>query len=76
MANLTSAGYAESTREKVDDNQTFDFEHYEPDFVQEDHAGTSHASFLGPDGSAVAITSTINYPYVAQYSTSFFNLIL
>ena len=61
VANLTSPEFTAETRKKIDDSQTYGFEHYEPEFVQEDHAGTSHLSFLGPDGSAVAMTSTINY---------------
>jgi len=57
--NLTSLSYAESIRAKIDDSRTRDVFFYEPTFV--DH-GTNHINVLTPDGSAVALTTTINYP--------------
>ena len=58
---MTSEDFAKETRLKVDDSKTYGFDHYEPEFEQEDHSGTAHGSFLGPDGSAVSVTSSINY---------------
>ena len=39
---------------------TQDVEYYEPSFDIVEDAGTAHASIFGPDGTAVAITATIN----------------
>lgn len=62
VGNLTSVEQALATRRLIDDARTFDEAvHYlgeEP--FQPDH-GTAHASFLGPDGDAVAVTSTVNF---------------
>lgn len=64
LSNLESAKYAESIRNKINDEKTFgDFEHYGATAnasVLVDH-GTGHISILAPNGDAVAITSTINY---------------
>ena len=58
---MTSEGYAEDIRNKIDDKRTYDMGHYQPFFgMQTDH-GTSHLAVLAPDGSAVSVTSTINY---------------
>lgn len=61
VQNLTSDWYADATRCKIDDSRTYNVSHYEPAFqILNDH-GTSHISVLSADGSAVALTSTINY---------------
>ena len=60
LRNLTSEDYARQTRNKIDDDQSHSVEYYEPHFDVWEDAGTTHASFLAPDGAAVAITSTIN----------------
>ena len=60
MQNLTSEQYAEFTRSRITDDQTHDVDYYEPEFELVEDGGTAHASILAPDGSAVAITSTIN----------------
>ena len=49
------------TRLRIDDSQTFDPSYYHPLFDTDvKEVGTAHVSVLGPDGDAVAITSTIN----------------
>lgn len=54
--------WAESFRELVDDTQTFnDWRHYGALFQEVDDHGTAHVVVVAPDGSAVSITSTINY---------------
>jgi len=60
VRNLTSASYAESIRRQINDSHTRPFRFYQPAF--DDH-GTSHIGVLHADGSAVAMTSTINYWY-------------
>ena len=57
---MTSKEYIESIRSMIDDETTHDIQYYGPtfDFVT-DH-GTTHLNVLAQDGSAVAITSTIN----------------
>ncbi|XP_077535840.1 scoloptoxin SSD14-like [Haemaphysalis longicornis] len=61
VRNLTSPGYAESTRRKINDDRTYhDPAHY--DFAGEitpPSKGTAHLSMWG-DGDALSITTTIN----------------
>ena len=57
---MTSDSYADSIRSRITDNTTHDVEYYEPDFEFVEDSGTAHASIIAADGSAVAITSTIN----------------
>ncbi|KAK3589113.1 hypothetical protein CHS0354_017077 [Potamilus streckersoni] len=60
IQNMTSLEYGQLKRLKIDDNITFGTDYYEPKFGSRDDHGTSHLSVLGPNGDAVAITSTIN----------------
>jgi len=64
VANLTSPEYADMIRSRIDDNITHDIPYYDPTFDFTPDHGTTHLNVLGPDGSAVAITSTINFLYV------------
>ena len=58
---MTSDEYAELIRSQINDNQTHNESHYGGVFDSDSsHVGTAHESVLGPDGSAVAITTTIN----------------
>ena len=60
LQNMTSPEYGEYIRSRINDTHTQDVEYYEPSFDLELNAGTAHLSVFGPDGSAVAMTSTIN----------------
>lgn len=66
VANLTSPEYAAMIRDRIDDSTTHDIPYYNPtlDFVP-DH-GTTHLNVLAKDGSAVAMTSTINFSFGAS----------
>ncbi|RXN31308.1 gamma-glutamyltranspeptidase 1-like protein [Labeo rohita] len=58
---MTSENLADDIRSKIKDDfkQTSYYEQEDSDGVPEDH-GTSHLSVLAEDGSAVAVTSSIN----------------
>lgn len=61
MQNLTSDQYADSIREKILENQTFnDPGHYGAVFYTKGNHGTAHISILGENGDAVSVTSTVN----------------
>ena len=59
VGNLTSDDYVSSIKGKINDSFTQDVNYYGPSFEFND-AGTAHLSVVAPDGSAVAITATIN----------------
>uniref|UniRef100_S4RLU5 Gamma-glutamyltransferase light chain 1 n=1 Tax=Petromyzon marinus TaxID=7757 RepID=S4RLU5_PETMA len=61
MKNVTSKDFAEALRQKIWDNATHGVEYYEPMFYVPEDSGTAHLSVVGPDGSAVSVTSTINF---------------
>jgi gamma-glutamyltranspeptidase/glutathione hydrolase/leukotriene-C4 hydrolase len=66
VANLTSSEFAESVRLSIDDTKTHKVDYYKPQFAASPQHGTTHMNVLAPDGSAVALTSTINYYFGAQ----------
>ncbi len=68
---LAQGPHGDEIRRKIDDSKTQPLEYYEPAFELVDDHGTHHLSVLAPDGSAVAMTSTVNYWYE---STSFIML--
>lgn len=59
---LTSKEFAKEIRDKVrNDKQTHnDYKYYGAKTANPEDSGTTHVSILGPDGSAVSVTSTIN----------------
>jgi gamma-glutamyltranspeptidase / glutathione hydrolase / leukotriene-C4 hydrolase len=60
--NLTNPEWAKTFRLKVDDSKTYqDWQHYGASFEGADDHGTAHVVVLSPDGSAVSVTSTVNY---------------
>ena len=48
-------------RARIDDATTHDIPYYDPLFDFDPDHGTTHLNVLARDGSAVAITSTINF---------------
>ncbi|XP_063066863.1 glutathione hydrolase 1 proenzyme-like [Engraulis encrasicolus] len=60
VQNITSDSLASLFRSKIMDDTTQPEDYYEPEYYVADDHGTSHVSFIAEDGSAVAVTSTIN----------------
>ncbi|KAL5020264.1 hypothetical protein ScPMuIL_003156 [Solemya velum] len=60
VANLTSKAYADYIRSLIWDNSTHGLEYYGPTFYDQYKTGTAQISAVGPDGSAVSVTSTVN----------------
>ncbi|CAN7984758.1 unnamed protein product, partial [Ixodes hexagonus] len=67
---LTSRQHALAARKLIDDSRTFD----DPALYsgrgpfRPDH-GTAHASFLSPNGDAIAVTGTVNYYFGSMVSS-------
>ena len=57
---LQSENFIDLIHSRIDDDRTHDVMYYDPEFRPANEGGTSHLSILGPDGAAVASTSTIN----------------
>ncbi|XP_041979391.1 glutathione hydrolase 1 proenzyme-like isoform X2 [Aricia agestis] len=67
QSNLTSESWALTYRSLIDDTRTYnDWRHYGALFEGADDHGTAQVSVVAPDGSAVSVTSTINYIWGAQ----------
>ena len=67
VRNITSVGWAENTRDLISDWQTYnDSDHYGANFYSPPDHGTAHISVLAPDGSAVAVTATVNFRFGAE----------
>ena len=62
---MTSPEYAEMIRGRIDDSTTHNVSYYGPTFDYHPDHGTTHLNVMAQDGSAVAMTSTINFLYVA-----------
>ena len=58
--NMTTKEYADRIRKKIDDSFTHSNDYYEPISDIPSNKGTTHLSVVGPDGSAVSMTSSIN----------------
>lgn len=52
--------FAESIREDINDNRTYNNRSHYGGFFAEDSGSTTHMSILAPNGDAVGITSTVN----------------
>ena len=66
---MTSDEYTNYIRSRINDSATGDdFWWYDPSFENSMDSGTSHVSLLGPDGSAAAITLTINFQSVFDFN--------
>ncbi|KAI9475132.1 hypothetical protein LPJ78_000373 [Coemansia sp. RSA 989] len=66
MSNLTrqiSKGFASEIRANISDTQTFDVDHYDPEYDVLNNHGTTHLSILDKDEMAVALTSTVNLEF-------------
>lgn len=57
---MTSLEYSESRRRKISDDRTHDVSYYEPQFQSTEEGGTVHLCFMGRDGAAISMTSSIN----------------
>ncbi|XP_026801653.3 glutathione hydrolase 1 proenzyme isoform X2 [Pangasianodon hypophthalmus] len=58
--NMTSDYFANNIRSKISDDSTQPESHYEPEYFTPENHGTAHLSIIAEDGSAVAVTSSIN----------------
>ena len=65
VKNMTNPDVANATRMRINDDKTEDVMYYHPSFENsgQDRMGTSHMNAYHMDGSAVALTSTINTWY-------------
>ncbi|MCI4381370.1 hypothetical protein PGIGA_G00250740 [Pangasianodon gigas] len=58
--NMTSDYFADNIRSKISDDSTQPENYYEPEYFNPENHGTAHLSIIAEDGSAVAVTSSIN----------------
>ncbi|XP_050099867.1 glutathione hydrolase 1 proenzyme-like [Anopheles aquasalis] len=65
-ANLTSDGYAETIRQRIDELRTHQSPaDYDGEFHTPNNDGTAHISVLGQYGDAVSVTSSVNFYFGA-----------
>lgn len=58
-SNLNNDTYIDEIRSKIKDDKVFPQNYYNGASFK-DNKGTAHISILGPNGDAVALTSTVN----------------
>ncbi|XP_035690060.1 glutathione hydrolase 1 proenzyme-like [Branchiostoma floridae] len=73
---MVSKDFADELRRKIDDTRTFDSSYYGLDVPSQDISGTSHVSVLGPNGDAVAVTSSIGRYFGARFRSLSTGIIL
>ncbi|XP_035689952.1 glutathione hydrolase 1 proenzyme-like [Branchiostoma floridae] len=73
---MVSKDFADELRRKIDDTRTFDSSYYGLDVPSPDIRGTSHVSVLGPNGDAVALTSSIGTYFGATFRSPSTGIIL
>ncbi|KXJ25082.1 Gamma-glutamyltransferase light chain 1 [Exaiptasia diaphana] len=73
---MIDLNFAESTRQKINDNKTYNNASYYGGFFAEDSGSTTHASILAPNGDAVAITSTINLYFGSKFRSRVTGIIM
>ncbi|XP_071503260.1 glutathione hydrolase 1 proenzyme-like [Diadema antillarum] len=60
VANMTSQTYADGLRARINDDRTYNYTYYDPEFQIVNDGGTSHISIVDQEGNAASVTSTIN----------------
>lgn len=67
VRNMTNSAFGESLRQRIYDNQTFDYKYYGDFYSSVNPAGTTHLSLISPDGDAVSATTTVNLYFGSKY---------
>lgn len=71
LKEMTNETFAESLRQKIQDDRTFTNYTYYGDFYQKSKdQGTSHLSVIAENGDAVSATTTINLYYGSKYRST------
>ncbi|XP_037560666.1 scoloptoxin SSD14 isoform X3 [Dermacentor silvarum] len=72
VRNMSSHQFSSEARYKIDDDRTFSDPHYYGfvDEVMKPDKGTAHATFWGPDGDVIVVSSTVNYYFGSMLRTS------
>lgn len=57
---MESSEFAAEIRANITDDKAKSLDYFGPEVSLPKDKGTSHASFFGPDGDVIAISSTVN----------------